>query len=77
LFLGLSGEDLSAMQMALDTGGPVSARKRNRTQYVHENAVLYFKRPRANNEIELGDDANRLPAPAKRAHLYRRRQRWR
>jgi len=59
------------MQMALDTGGPVSARRRNRTQYVHENAVPYFKRPRAvvlivsrgnhNNEIELGDDAIDCP----------------
>jgi hypothetical protein len=47
-------------------------------QYVHENVVLYSKRSRAvvlivsrgndNNEIELGDDANRLPAPAERAN---------
>src|SRR6266446_6178377 len=55
-----------------------SARRRNPTHYVQENAVLYFKRSRAvvlivsrgnhNNEIELGDDANRLPAPAERAN---------
>src|SRR5262245_32760530 len=55
-----------------------SARRRNPPQDVPENAVLQLKRSRAvilivscghrDNEIELRDDANRLPATTKRAN---------
>src|SRR5258708_2682910 len=55
-------------------GASTSARRRNRRQDVPENAGLHLKRLRAvvlvvsrghrDNEIELRDDANRLPAPS-------------
>src|SRR5215470_19320692 len=55
-----------------------SARGRNPSQDIPENAGQYLKRLRAvvlvvsrghhDNEIELRDDANRLPASTKRAN---------
>src|SRR5712691_11041323 len=57
-------------------GASSSARRRNPPQDVPENAELHLKRSRAvvlvvsrghhDNEVELRDDANRLPASTKR-----------
>ena len=63
---------------ALHGGASSSARRRNRLQHVHEDAVLRLKRLRAvvlvvsrghhDNEIEFRDDTHRLPASTERAN---------
>jgi hypothetical protein len=68
----------SAASGPMRRGASSSARWRDRPQNVPENAVLDLKRARAvvlvvsrghhDNEMEFRDDADRLPAPAKRAN---------